>query len=78
MLPTPRKPALTKQKPDRLMAELARVESQLQLWISRSKENTRLFRQDPVAAMRAAGLTIDDDLICELELIMGGIARRLK
>lgn len=73
-----RKPALAKQKTDRLMTELGKVESHLQLWISRSEENARLFRQDPVAGMRAAGLAIEDELICELELIMGGIARRLK
>lgn len=60
------------------MAELGKVESQLQLWINRSEDNARLFRQDPVTAMRAAGLAIEDDLICELEMIMGGIARKLK
>lgn len=78
MLPTPPNPALAKQKTDRLMAELGKVESQLKRWISRSDKNAQLFRQDPVAAMRAAGLAMEDELICELELIMGGIARRLK
>ncbi|HKT51134.1 MAG TPA: hypothetical protein VJV96_12585 [Candidatus Angelobacter sp.] len=54
------------------------MEGQLQHWISRSDENARLFRKDPVAAMRAAGLAIEDDLICELEMIMRGIAQKLK
>lgn len=63
---------------DRLMNELGKVESQLQHWISKSDKNARLFRKDPVAAMRAAGLAIEDDLICELEMIMIGIARKLK
>jgi hypothetical protein len=31
-----------------------------------------------VAAMREAGLEIEDDLICELEQLMGGIAAKLK
>ena len=78
MIPTPRKPAAVRQKTDRLMTELGKVENQLQLWINRSERNARLFRRDPVAAMRAAGLALEDELICELEVIMGGIARKLK
>ena len=78
MIPTPRKPAAVRQNTDRLMTELGKVENQLQLWINRSERNARLFRRDPVAAMRAAGLALEDELICELEVIMGGIARKLK
>ncbi|HET9183602.1 MAG TPA: hypothetical protein VFP59_15820 [Candidatus Angelobacter sp.] len=78
MFTAPRKPAHVNRKTDRLMAELGKVETQLQLWINSSEENAGLFRKDPVAAMRAAGLAIDDELICELEMIMCGIARKLK
>lgn len=63
---------------DRLMDELGKVEGQLQHWISRSEKNARLFRKDPIAAIRAAGLAMEDDLMCELEMIMGGIAKKLK
>lgn len=63
---------------DRLMNELGKVEGQLQHWISRSEMNARLFREDPIAAMRAAGLAMEDDLMCELEMIMRGIANKLK
>jgi hypothetical protein len=54
------------------------VEGQLQHWISRSPRNARLFRRDPIAAMRAAGLAIEDDLMCELEMVLNGIAKKLR
>lgn len=78
MFATPRKIAVARQNADRLMAELDKVEAQLQVWINRSEKNARLFRRDPVAAMRAAGLALEDELICELEMIISGIARKLK
>lgn len=74
----PGRSAAAATESDRLMNELGKVEGQLQLWISRSEKNARLFREDPVAAMRAAGLGIEDDLICELEIIMRGIAQKLR
>jgi len=66
------------RNPDRLVAALGRYEKRLQAWIAASEKNGRLFRRDPVAAMREAGLEIEDDLICELEQLMGGIAAKLK
>jgi hypothetical protein len=66
------------RNPDRLVAALGRHERRLQAWIAASEQNGRLFRLDPVAAMRVAGLEIEDDLICELEQLMGGIAAKLK
>lgn len=60
------------------MRELGRVELQLQAWMSQSPRNARLFRRDPLAAMRAAGLDIEDDILAELEQILSGIARKLK
>jgi hypothetical protein len=71
-----RKPAAS-PKPDRLITALGRVEARLQQWIGTSEANARLFTTDPMAAMRSAGLDIDDELMCELEMIMGGIARKL-
>jgi len=59
------------------MRELTKAEGQLQRWIANSRGNAQLFRRDPMAAMRAAGLEIEDDLMCELEAIMRGIAQKL-
>lgn len=63
---------------DRLVAALGRHERRLQEWIAASEKNAKLFRRDPMAAMRQAGLEIEDDLMCELEQLMGGIAAKLK
>ncbi|HEY2113830.1 MAG TPA: hypothetical protein VGJ51_01990 [Candidatus Angelobacter sp.] len=65
-------------KPDRLLARLDQVEKQLQEWTNRSAKNARWFRRDPLGAMRAAGLDIEDDIMLELELITKNIARKLK
>jgi hypothetical protein len=64
--------------PDRLLDQLDKVERQLQQWTSSSPENAARFRRDPLAAMRAAGLNIDDDIMLELELITKAIAKKLK
>lgn len=66
------------QKPDRLLARLDQVEKQLQEWTNRSAKNARWFRRDPLGAMRAAGLDIEDDIMLELELITKNIAKKLK
>ena len=63
---------------DRLIAQLENSEAALQTWIESSPENLKFFRRDPVRAMRAAGLDIDDDIMLELELITRAIARKLK
>ncbi|HEX3586446.1 MAG TPA: hypothetical protein VH024_10645 [Candidatus Angelobacter sp.] len=66
------------QKPDRLLARLDQVEKQLQEWTNRSAKNARWFRRDPLGAMRAAGLDIEDDIMLELEIITKSISRKLK
>ena len=66
------------QKPDRLLAQLDQVEKQLQEWTNRSAKNADWFRRDPLAAMRAAGLNIEDDIMLELEIITKAIAKKLK
>jgi len=63
---------------DPLLEQLDKVERQLQQWIASSKKNADWFRRDPLAAMRAAGLDMEDDIILELELITKAIARKLK
>jgi hypothetical protein len=63
---------------DRLLAQLDKVERQLQDWIASSKKNAAWFRRDPLAAMRAAGLDMEDDIMLELEIITKSIAKKLK
>jgi hypothetical protein len=65
-------------EPDRLLDQLDRVERQLQNWIGKSAKNAAWFRRDPLSAMRAAGLNIDDEIMLELELITKTIAKKLQ
>ena len=57
---------------------LNQVEKQLQDWTNRSAKNAQWFRRDPLGAMRAAGLDIEDDIMLELEVITRNIAKKLK
>ena len=66
------------RKPDRLLDQLDKVENQLQEWTSKSAKNARWFRRDPLGAMRAAGLDIEDDIMLELEIIAKSISKKLK
>ncbi len=66
------------KQPDRLLRQLEDAEDALQRWIRSSPANASFFRQDPIAAMRAAGLNIDDDILLELEVIASTIAKKLK
>jgi hypothetical protein len=66
------------EEPDRLLANLNKVEEDLKKWIGDSKKNSDLFRSDPLAAMRAAGLNLEDDIMLELEMITKSIAKKLK
>lgn len=65
-------------EPDRLLDHLNKVEEDLNQWIGDSKKNADLFRRDPLGAMRAAGLDLEDDIMLELEMITKSIARKLK
>ena len=62
----------------RLISQLENVEEALQQWIKNSPQNSRFFLRDPVGAMRAAGLDIDDDIMLELDNVTKSIARKLK
>lgn len=63
---------------DRLLDQLDKVEHTLQEWIAKSKKNAEWFRRDPLAAMRAAGLNMEDEIMLELEQITKSIAKKLK
>lgn len=62
----------------RLISQLENVEGALQQWIASSPQNSDFFRRDPIGAMRAAGLDIDDDIMLELQTVTSSIARKLK
>ena len=65
-------------EPDHLLDQLNKVEEDLKKWIGDSKKNADLFRRDPLGAMRAAGLNLEDDIMLELEMITKSIAKKLK
>lgn len=62
---------------DRLILELRRVEDRLRFWVDSSEENAVLFVQDPAAALRAADLGLDEELIEEFESVLKSIESRL-
>ena len=64
--------------PDPLLDQLDKVEHKLQQWIAISPKNAEWFRRDPLGAMHAAGLDMEDDIMLELELITKTIAKKLK
>ena len=65
-------------EPDHLLNQLNKVEQDLKNWIGHSKKNADLFRRDPLGAMRAAGLNLEDDIMLELEMVTRSIAKKLK
>jgi hypothetical protein len=72
-----RKPPAT-DHPDPLLENLTKVERDLKKWIGNSSKNADFFRRDPLGAMRAAGLNLEDDIMLELEMITKSIAKKLK
>ena len=74
----PPKKKKSKKRPDHLIRELERSEERLQHWLELSPENVLLLRADPMSALRKAGLHMEDDTMLELEIIMTGIARKLR
>jgi hypothetical protein len=65
-------------RPDRLLDQLDKVERQLQQWLTNSPKNAEWFRRDPLGAIQAAGLNMEDDIMLELEMIAKTIAKKLK
>jgi hypothetical protein len=61
-----------------LMGKLARREHALQQWLQHSEANAHWFRRDPIAALRAANLGIEEEVLLELESVTRAIAQKLK
>lgn len=70
-------PANSDAGTDMLLAQLYACEEQLQAWLGRSEENAALFAADPVAAMGAANLGMDEEALQELASVLAGIHRKL-
>ena len=62
---------------DRLLLELHRVEERLRFWVDSCEENAVLFVQDPGAALRAADLGLDEELIQKFESALRRIEAKL-
>ena len=69
---------LSRSRMEQLMLDLAAKEQQLAEWIHSSEQNTRWFAADPMGAIRAANLGLDDHILQQLELITLSIARKLR
>ena len=59
------------------MQKLSRCEGQLSDWLTGSENNAEWFARDPVAAMRAADLGLDELMLRDLEAITTSIAQKL-
>jgi hypothetical protein len=64
-------------KIDPLVQALLDCESRLSAWLNDSELNADLFRRDPLAALRAANLGLDEGLLGHLEETVTGIALKL-
>ncbi len=71
-------PEMSRETIEMLMQELATKEQQLLDWIHTSEHNSHWFTTDPMGAIRAANLGIDEHILQQLELITLSIARKLR
>lgn len=62
---------------DVLLLELANCEGKLNAWIRASAVNAELFAKDPVSAMRAANLGIQEDVLEDLAIVIESISKKL-
>lgn len=70
--------SVSREGVEHLLQQLSAREGDLLKWIKSSERNTRWFAADPMGAMRAADLGIDEQVLNELELITRSIARKLR
>jgi hypothetical protein len=60
------------------MRKLAPQRPALNQWLHSSEANAKWFRRDPIGAVRAANLGIEERLLKELDSVTSTIAQRLK
>ena len=71
-------PEMSRESIEALLQELARKEQQLIEWIQTSERNTQWFAKDPMSAIRAADLGLDEHILQQLEIITASIAKKLR
>jgi len=71
-------PEMSRESVEGLLQELARKEQQLIEWIQTSERNTQWFAKDPMSAIRAADLGLDEHILQQLEIITASIAKKLR
>jgi hypothetical protein len=69
---------VSREQVERLLRELSARETDLIQWIQSSERNARWFTADPMSAIRAANLGIDERTLDQLELITLSIAKKLR
>ena len=62
---------------DRVLLELERCEDQLRIWLNSSAANAEWFAKDPVGALRAARLGLQEDVLRELALVIRALTKKL-
>ena len=62
---------------DRLLQALTLHEPELNRWLNSAPANRIFFLEDPVSAVRAAGLGISEELLREFQELMNGILDKL-
>ena len=71
-------PEMSRESIEGLLQQLACKEQQLIEWIHTSEHNTQWFAQDPMSAIRAANLGLDEHILQQLEIITVSIAKKLR
>jgi hypothetical protein len=69
---------VSREQVERLLRELSARETELIQWIRSSEKNTRWFTADPLGAIRAANLGLDEATLHQLEMITLSIAKKLR
>lgn len=59
------------------MQELERCEAGLNVWLGQSAANAHWLVRDPVGALRAANLGMDEQILAELDATMKMIAKKI-
>ena len=62
---------------DPIIQQLAQCEGQLTVWLQKSEANALHFARDPVGAMKAAHLSMDEEVFSELERVTRSLARKI-
>jgi hypothetical protein len=65
-------------KDDSLLRALFECEDRLQEWLENSTQNALWFAKDPIGAIRAANIGMDESVLSELEAVASSIALKMR